>query len=244
MQNDKGFKIRIADNKSGGIRLPIKAGFLEVNQVLDLSPAEFFHPSVQLAIQKNLAVVEQRMSEEDTKGKLYRSDRVQSMNVPQLGGTIHYNQKFFVPNDKLSETAVAMIIREKWIVPAEESLPEEKDITTSVTVPVKEEKTANLTKTKAVQSAKTASSNKSNKSNKSVKSSDKKIKGEENIPNGMHVHVPEGVRDDVSIRKIPKSDMILDVTKDSESEEISFVDQEQTNAKLKENGMENNEEVQ
>lgn len=245
MENDKGFKIRIAGNKKGGLRLPIKEGFMEANHVFDLSPVEFFHPSVQLAIQNNLIVVEKRMTDEEAKGKVYISACVKTLNIPQLGGIIRYKQQFFVPNERTNDAAIAMIIRDKWILPVEETQTVETAAPVVQTVPAAPVVPASQnTEVKETLKNERRYTRPKTKQSEESKGQPKPVRGAENIPANMHVHVPHAVRDDVSIRKIPKSGMILDVTKDTAAEEIDFVDKDQESAKLRDHNVENNEEVQ
>jgi hypothetical protein len=224
----KNFKVKVSESCKNGARLLPDKKFAP-NQVVSLTASEFFSQPIQISLQKNIITVEERPSNYEDEGKLYRSIYDKTMNVPQIGLKINPNQVFFISKENLSNEVVNRMINNKWIIA-------EKEQQTTV----KTEEKTNIVKEEP-KTVKKVSKPRA----KQVKQTEKlKVKGSENIPKNMHVHIPENIKPDVEIKKIPKVEGIIDIMEDSEEETISFVDKEQSQQRKIKSNIVNNEEVE
>lgn len=229
-------EVRVPKNAKSDVTLPIKKRSYGPNSVITLTMDEFLDPSTQDAIRGKYLIAPEGLDTK-AKGKDFRFLYRNPTNIPVAGRVVNPNEVFFVPEEKLTDPGLVSLLSMKWAV---------DDVDYQKSKAIKPMTATPVTKATKEGIAKTTKPVKSVKIVKEPENTDAQVKGIENVPKNMHVHVPNAVKSETVIKKIPKSDsIVVDFdAEDKEAGELSFVDAEQSKKKAAEMKAKNNTEVE
>lgn len=229
-------KVQVTEKVKGECRIPIMDKTFGRGRKIDMSEDQFFDSATQWMIRAGyLTIIEDAVSgPSKPRGDEFRLVSKNCLTLRCVGRSINPDEVFYVPQDKLDDGELAlvldrgMVVKESDFKKSQENKTEAADAVEEVAA--KEEKPVEKTViTKTTVSKENAAKNK--------------------IPESMHVHVPEAVKNDVKPKTVPgRTPIMLDLDEHSKEDEMSFVDAEQTAAKLNKsakttNVASNNDEV-
>lgn len=231
-------KVQISNQVKGEFRIPVMNKTFRRGTVVTMSEDEFFDSLTQWAIRNGyLTVVEGSESgPSKPQGAEYRLLSRNPLSLRCVGRTINPGEVFYVPHDKLDDGELAVVLNRGMVV---SEVDFQKNAPKTASTPAKAAPQSKKPPAKKPAAKKTEA--KSQPEMKSVPNSEVK---EPEVPANMYAHVPDAVKGEVKPRMAPgRTTIMLDLDEGTKEEgELSFVDQEQAEAR-KLNIAKDNDEV-
>ena len=231
-------EVHVPKNAKTDVTLPVKKRSYSPNSKITLTMEEFLDPTTQSAI-RNKYIIGPEAPEKQVDGKHFRFLYKNPTNIPVVGRVVNPNEVFFVSEDNITDPGLQFLLDKKWAMEDTEYL-KSRTAKPMTATPVEK-----ATKEGIIKKADKPSKNAKKEAPK--KNEPNKVKGIENVPQNMHVHVPDSVKGETVIQKVPKAEsMIVDFdADDAEAGELKFVDKEQNEAKAEARKIaKSNEEVE
>lgn len=236
-------KVQISDKVTGEIRIPVMNKTFRRGAVITMTEDEFFDSVTQWSIRNGyLSIVEDATSgPSKPQGTEYRLVSRNPLSLRCVGRTINPGEVFYVPHDKLGDGELAVVLGRGMVVSEADFQKKPVSVAVKAATAVQEQPPQKTTANKKKSQTKAETKTEPKAEMKSVSNDSLE---EPKIPANMYAHVPDAVKGEVKPKMAPgRTTIMLDLDEGAKEQgELSFVDNEQADAR-KLNIAKDNDEV-